>query len=96
MPDKSDHDLIVEMHTALVGMDGNSGLVGKVDTLERIVLGDRNAVDDEVLKLGLLGMMRMQQIERRNIARSLKALAAVLGAVVLWVFQRIYTMFFHP
>ena len=31
MPDKSDHDLLTEMHTVLLGTDGHPGIAKQVD-----------------------------------------------------------------
>ena len=64
----------------------------QVDTIEKVIMGNPEAVDDEILKLGVLGYMRMQQIERRNITRTLKGVVGVLGGVVVYVLVRLWAM----
>lgn len=55
-------------------------------------MGNPDAVDDEILKLGVVGVLRMQQIERRNIMRFIKAIGATLAGVILWIVQRTFRM----
>jgi hypothetical protein len=83
----SDHDILVEMHTLLKGYNGQVGLVQKVDDLESLLRGDPTA-ENTALKLGLMGLMEMQRVERRNIVRVVKAIAGVLASLIGYIALR--------
>ncbi len=90
MSEMSDHDMIVQILTCLKGFDGDGGLVASVGEHDKLLKGDPTA-QDNMLKLGVIGMMQTQATERKSIMNGLKALSAVVAAIAAWVIEKLLT-----